>query len=249
MALRYTAGMRTESLPTPPAHHHVERHFAATAMVRDVVIGMSDGLTVPFALAAGLSGAGNSLRVVVLAGLAEIAAGSIAMGLGGFLAAQGDAEHYASERLREEREIVERTRDEEEEIYEIFEQYGVARHESKPVLEALKRRPVAWVDFMMRFELGLEEPQANRASRSALTIAFSYIFGGLIPLIPYMLGQSLPAALGASVAITGVALLLFGGVKGRLTGAGTLRSAFQTFIIGGLAAGAAYGLARLLSTH
>lgn len=241
--------MRTDALPTPPPHHHVERHFASTALVRDVVIGMSDGLTVPFALAAGLSGAGNSMRVVVLAGLAEIAAGSIAMGLGGFLAAQGDAQHYASERAREEREIVERTRDEEEEIYEIFEQYGVARDESKPVLEALKRKPKAWVDFMMRFELGLEEPQANRASRSALTIAFSYIFGGLIPLIPYMLGQSLSAALSASVAITGVALLLFGGVKGRLTGAGTLRSAFQTVIIGGVAAGAAYGLATLLSTH
>ena len=147
----------TESLPTPappalPAHE--EKHFSSTAVVRDVVIGMSDGLTVPFALAAGLSGAVNTAHVVVLAGLAEIAAGSIAMGLGGYLAAKGDAEHYASERLREEREIVERTRDEEEEIYEIFEQYGVARSESMPVLEALKRRPQAWVDFMMRFELG-----------------------------------------------------------------------------------------------
>ena len=170
----------------------MEKHFASTALVRDVVIGMSDGLTVPFALAAGLSGAVNSSHVVVLAGLAEIAAGSIAMGLGGFLAAQGDAEHYSSERQREEREIVERTRDEEEEIYEIFEQYGVARSESKPVLEALKRRPQAWVDFMMRFELGLEEPQRNRASRSAITIALSYVVGGLIPLAPYMAGRSLP---------------------------------------------------------
>ena len=184
--------MRTDSLPTPapsapPAH--VERHFGSTALVRDVVIGMSDGLTVPFALAAGLSGAVNSSHVVVLAGLAEIAAGSIAMGLGGFLAAQGDAEHYASERLREEREIVERTRDEEEEIYEIFEQYGVERSESMPVLEALKRKPQAWVDFMMRFELGLEEPQRNRASRSAITIALSYVVGGLVPLVPYMVAK------------------------------------------------------------
>ncbi len=186
--------MPTESLPTPTPHAppaHVEGHFESTALVRDVVIGMSDGLTVPFALAAGLSGAVNSSHVVVLAGLAEIAAGSIAMGLGGFLAAQGDAEHYASERLREEREIVERTRDEEEEIYEIFEQYGVERSESKPVLEALKRRPQAWVDFMMRFELGLEEPQRNRASRSAITIALSYVVGGLVPLAPYMVGYSL----------------------------------------------------------
>jgi VIT1/CCC1 family predicted Fe2+/Mn2+ transporter len=236
--------------PAPPASpHHIERHFGSTALVRDVVIGMSDGLTVPFALAAGLSGAVNSVHVVVLAGLAEIAAGSIAMGLGGFLAAQGDAEHYASERLREEREIVERTRDEEEEIYEIFEQYGVERTESRPVLEALKRRPQAWVDFMMRFELGLEEPQPNRAGRSAITIALSYVVGGLVPLSPYMVGKSLPSALNASVAITLVALLFFGGIKGRLTGSGTLRSAIQTVVIGGLAAGAAYLLARLLSAH
>src|ERR1700743_3077582 len=232
--------MAIDSLPTPapPASPvHVESHFSATAVVRDIVIGMSDGLTVPFALAAGLSGAVRSSHVIVLAGLAEIAAGSIAMGLGGFLAAKGDAEHYASERLREEREIVERPRDEEEEIYEIFEQYGVERSERNPVLEALKRRPQAWVNFMMRFELGLEEPHRNRASRSAITIAFSYVVGGLIPLFPYMPGRSFPSALAASVAITLVALLLFGGVKGRLTGAGTLRSAVQTVVIGGLAAG------------
>jgi vacuolar iron transporter family protein len=231
----------------PLPHLHVEKHFGETATVRDVVIGMSDGLTVPFALAAGLSGAIHSSHVVVLAGLAEIAAGSIAMGLGGYLAAKGDAEHYANERLREEREIVERTRDEEEEIYEIFEQYGVERSESRSVLEALKRRPQAWVDFMMRFELGLEEPQPHRAGRSALTIALSYIVGGLVPLSPYMTGIHISSALAASVAITLVALLVFGGVKGRLTGTGTVRSALQTLFIGGLAAGAAYLLARSLS--
>src|SRR5271167_4800060 len=190
--------MPTDSHPTsapsaPPAH--VEGHFGSTALVRDVVIGMSDGLTVPFALAAGLSGAVNSGHVVVLAGLAEIAAGSIAMGLGGFLAAQGDAEHYASERLREEREIVERTRDEEEEIYAIFEEYGVERAESVSVLEALKRRPQAWVDFMMRFELGLEKQEEGRARRSALTIALSYIVGGLVPLMPYILMKEASRAL------------------------------------------------------
>src|SRR6202142_2291803 len=180
------------STPAPPGvPDHLEKHFGSTALVRDVVIGMSDGLTVPFALAAGLSGAVNSSHVVVLAGLAEIAAGSLARGLGGFLAAQGDAEQYASERLREEREIVERTRDEEEEIYEIFEQYGVERSERKPVLEALKRKPQAWVDFMMRFELGLEEPHPGRAGRSATTIALSYVVGGLVPLAPYMVGYSL----------------------------------------------------------
>jgi vacuolar iron transporter family protein len=235
-----------QTAPKAASPEHVESHFGASALVRDVVIGMSDGLTVPFALAAGLSGAVDSSRVVVLAGLAEIAAGSIAMGLGGYLAAQGDAEHYANERLREQREIVERTRDEEEEIYEIFAEYGVDREESGPVLAALKRRPEAWVDFMMRFELGLEEPERHRAGRSALTIAFSYIVGGLIPLLPYMAGTHISSALPVSVTITLVALLIFGGVKGKLTGTGLVRSGLQTLFIGGLAAGAAYLLARWL---
>jgi VIT1/CCC1 family predicted Fe2+/Mn2+ transporter len=236
-------------------HSHTETHFESSETVRDVVIGMSDGLTVPFALAAGLSGVVNSsgvanpMHLVVLAGLAEIAAGSIAMGLGGYLAARGDAEHYASERLREQREVVERPRDEEEEIYEIFEKYGVERSESATVLEALKRRPEAWVDFMMRFELGLEEQEKGRASRSAGTIAFSYVAGGLIPLVPYMLASNGSTALWTSVAITLAALLVFGGVKGRLTGAGLVRSGVQTMLIGGVAAGVAYALARLFNAH
>jgi VIT1/CCC1 family predicted Fe2+/Mn2+ transporter len=209
---------------------------------------MSDGLTVPFALAAGLSGAVGSSHIVVLAGLAEIAAGSIAMGLGGYLAARSDVEHYASERRREEKEIVERTRDEEEEIYQIFEEYGVTRPESDSVLRALQRNPRAWVDFMMRFELGLEKPASFRARQSAAVIAFSYIAGGFIPLIPYMLLQ-VSSALRASVVITLIALFFFGAVKGRLTGGGTWKSALQTVLIGGLAAGAAYVLARLLSVH
>jgi len=228
---------------------HVESHFQSTELVRDVVIGMSDGLTVPFALAAGLSGAVGSSHIVVLAGLAEIAAGSIAMGLGGYLAARGDAEHYASERVREEREIIERTQDEEEEIYEIFEEYSVTRTESDSVLAALKRNPQAWVDFMMRFELGLEKPASFRARQSASVIAFSYIAGGIIPLLPYMLLQEAKSALDASVVITLIALFFFGAIKGRLTGGGTWRSAIQTVLIGGLAAGAAYSLARLLSVH
>lgn len=226
---------------------HIESHFESGALVRDVVIGMADGLTVPFALAAGLSGAVSSTRLIVLAGIAEIAAGSIAMGLGGFLAARGDAEHYASERLREEREIVERTRDEEEEIYEIFEAYGVKRAESASVLEALKRRPQAWVDFMMRFELGLEKPEQGRARQSALTIALSYIAGGLVPLMPYILMGQASEALVVSVVVTLVALFVFGGIKGRMTGAGTWKSALQTTLIGGLAAAAAFGLAKLFN--
>jgi len=228
---------------------HVETHFQSSELVRDVVIGMADGLTVPFALAAGLSGAVGSSHIVVLAGLAEIAAGSIAMGLGGYLAARGDVEHYASEREREQREIIERTQDEEDEIYEIFEEYGVTRAESESVLVALKRNPTAWVDFMMRFELGLEKPASFRARQSAAVIAFSYIAGGFIPLLPYMLLDNAPSALHASVVITLIALFLFGAIKGRLTGGGTWKSAIQTVCIGGLAAGAAYILARLLSAH
>jgi VIT1/CCC1 family predicted Fe2+/Mn2+ transporter len=227
---------------------HIEGHFQSTETVRDVVIGLSDGLTVPFALAAGLSGAVASSHIVVLAGLAEIAAGSIAMGLGGYLAARGDAEHYASELQREQREIVERVHDEEEEIYEIFEQYSVDRVAATPVLEALKRNPAAWVDFMMRFELGLEEPAANRAHRSAMTIAASYIAGGFVPLLPYMFIVSNGLALKYSILITLIALALFGALKGRLVGSGALRSALQTITIGGAAAAAAYGLARLLNS-
>jgi len=236
----------------PPPHTHgphIEGHFESTETVRDIVIGLSDGLTVPFALAAGLSGAVASSHIVVLAGLAEIAAGSIAMGLGGYLAARGDAEHYVSERQREEREIIERTHDEEEEIYEIFEQYSVDRASAAPVLAALKQNSTAWVDFMMRFELGLEEPAPNRAHRSALTIASSYIAGGLIPLLPYMLIADNLSALKLSVVITLLALIIFGALKGKLVGTGSLRSALQTVTIGGAAAAVAYILARLLNHH
>jgi VIT1/CCC1 family predicted Fe2+/Mn2+ transporter len=226
---------------------HDEQHFEATETVRDIVIGLSDGLTVPFALAAGLSGAVASAHIVVLAGLAEIAAGSIAMGLGGYLAARGDAEHYASELVREQTEIVTRPQDEAEEIYEIFEQYAVPREAATPVLHALQENPAAFVDFMMRFELGLEKPAENRAHRSAATIAVSYILGGLVPLLPYMLVADIGLALELSVAITLVALAVFGAIKGRLVGTGTMRSALQTTLIGGAAAAVAYGLARALN--
>ena len=241
--------MQPTSAPVLTPNHH-EHHFEAGQVVRDIVIGLSDGLTVPFALAAGLSGAVASTRLVVLAGLAEIAAGSIAMGLGGYLAARGDAEHYAAERLREEREIVERTHDEEEEIYEIFEQYGVQRVSAEPVLTALKANPTAWVNFMMRFELGLEEPVHGQERRSALTIALSYVFGGIVPLSPYMvIHEDVRMALGVSVGVTLLALAVFGAIKGRVTGTGWVRSAVQTVVIGGAAASAAYVLAQLLIGH
>jgi len=233
---------------------HIEGHFESSESVRDVVIGLSDGLTVPFALAAGLSGAVSSAHIIVLAGLAEIAAGSIAMGLGGYLAARGDAEHYASELKREQTEVITRPDDEAEEIYQIFDEYSVPREAAAPVLAALEQNHPAYVDFMMRFELGLEKPAANRAHRSALTIAASYIAGGIVPLLPYMfvgpaasLIPNTAAALKLSVLITILALALFGALKGRLLGTGALRSALQTSLIGGAAAAAAYTLAHILN--
>ena len=226
-----------------PATPHVEKHFTAGASVRDVVIGMADGLTVPFALAAGLTGAVSASRIVVTAGLAEIAAGSIAMGLGGYLAARSDAEHYASERLREEREIVALPEAEREEIRVVFREYGVAEPSIAPIVSALEANPKAWVDFMMRFELGLEPPDPGRAVASALTIAFAYVAGGLVPLAPYFFAHEAQQALGPSIAVTLVALFVFGWAKGRFTGASPLRSALQTTLVGGLAAGAAFALA------
>ncbi len=229
-----------------PVTPHVEKHFESSAMVRDIVIGMADGLTVPFALAAGLSGAIAASRLVVVAGFAEIAAGSIAMGLGGYLAARGDADHYASELHREQREIVERTEDERREVLEILESYGVSREHSQPIVDAFEKNPKTWVDWMMRFELGLEEPDPRRAVQSAITIAVSYIVGGMIPLAPYILIEQTQTALQYSVAATVVALAFFGYGKGYFTGAPMLRSAIRTTVIGGLAAAVAYGIARLI---
>jgi len=226
---------------------HVEQHFSGSETVRDVVIGMSDGLTVPFALAAGISGALTSSHIVVTAGLAEIAAGSIAMGLGGYLAARSDAEHYFNEQRREEQEIKEKTDLEKQEIVDIFKQYGVTPEESAPVLAALERHPEAWRDFMMRFELGLEKPNANRAFRSAITIAASYIGGGLLPLAPYILMKDSGGALLVSALITLMALAVFGFVKGHFIGMPRARSAAQTTLVGGLAAGAAYLIAKWIA--
>jgi VIT1/CCC1 family predicted Fe2+/Mn2+ transporter len=229
-----------------PQTPHVERHFTAGERVRDVVIGMADGLTVPFALAAGLSGAVESTGIVVTAGLAEIAAGSIAMGLGGYLAARGDAEHYASERAREWDEVREKPVVEAAEVTEVFREYGLTSEQIAPILEAFRERPEAWVDFMMRFELGLERPDPGRARTSALTIGAAYVAGGLVPLAPYFFAGSATAALPASVAFTLLALLAFGYVKGRFTGSTPLRSAVQTAAIGGLAAAAAFAIARAI---
>jgi vacuolar iron transporter family protein len=227
---------------------HVESHFTASELVRDIVIGMADGLTVPFALAAGLSGTDVATSsLVVTAGLAEVAAGSIAMGLGGYLAAKSDAEHYASEKLREENEVVNLPQVELDEVAVVFRDYGLGDVEIQPILRAFEKNHHAWVDFMMRFELGLEEPDPRRAVRSAITIAGAYIVGGLIPLAPYMIVSRTRDGLAISVVVTAVALWIFGYVKGRFTGTRPLRSASQTTLIGGVAAMAAFLIARAFS--
>jgi VIT1/CCC1 family predicted Fe2+/Mn2+ transporter len=235
-----------------PQTPHVERHFTAGETVRDIVIGMSDGLTVPFALAAGLTGAIDHVAIIVTAGLAEIAAGSIAMGLGGYLAAKSDAEHYAKEREREKREVKEIPEEEMREVAEVFHSYGLTKKESEPIVEALAKHPQKWVDFMMRFELGLEKPDPKRALISAFTIAFAYVAGGLIPLAPYIFAayvkpMQVVTALLFSVGFTLLALLVFGFIKGRYTGTRPARSALQTALIGSVAAGAAFLIARAIS--
>ncbi|XP_010277698.1 PREDICTED: vacuolar iron transporter 1.1-like isoform X2 [Nelumbo nucifera] len=225
-------------------HHHKEKHFMAGEVVRDAIIGISDGLTVPFALAAGLSGANASSSVILTAGLAEVAAGAISMGLGGYLAAQSEADHYMRELKREQDEIINVPDTEAAEVAEILAEYGLEPHEYGPVVNALRKKPQAWLDFMMKFELGLEKPEPRRALESALTIAIAYIAGGLIPLIPYMFIPTARNAVLTSVGVTLIALLLFGYGKGHFTGNGPIRSAFQTALIGAIASAAAFGMAK-----
>jgi VIT1/CCC1 family predicted Fe2+/Mn2+ transporter len=229
-----------------PATPHVEKHFTSSATVRDVVIGMADGLTVPFALAAGLSGAVDASSVIITAGLAEVAAGAIAMGLGGYLAARTDAEHYATERATEVRETEEMPDKEADEVAVIFRSFGLPEKTVHEVVSAISSDQNRWVDFMMRFELGLEEPDPKRARFSALTIAISYIVGGLVPLAPYFFMQSVQQALLVSIVVTLIALGVFGYVKGLFTVKKPLRSAWQTMAVGGLAAAAAFTPAKLL---
>jgi VIT1/CCC1 family predicted Fe2+/Mn2+ transporter len=231
-------------MPTTP---HVEKHFTASEAVRDVVIGMSDGLTVPFALAAGLSGAAAANRIVITAGFAELAAGAIAMGLGGSLAARADQEHYQTEHARELEETETKPAQEREEVAEIFRGYGLPDGQIQPILDHISADRNRWVEFMMRFELGLEKPDPGRAWRSALTIAFAYVFGGLIPLLPYMLTATVGMGLAISAGFTAAALFSFGMVKAHMTGTGPLRGGLQTLGIGGLAALAAFLIARLIA--
>jgi VIT1/CCC1 family predicted Fe2+/Mn2+ transporter len=208
---------------------------------------MSDGLTVPFALAAGLSAAVTSSSLIVTAGLAEDAAGAIAMGLGGYLAAKTDIEHFDAEVARERREIAEVPHREVAEVESVMRGFGLEGEPLERVVAAITADRDRWVEFMMRFELGIERPDPRRAFTSAFTIGGAYIVGGLVPLVPYMLVPAVPDAMVWSVISTGVALLAFGAIKGRLTGMNLVRSAVQTLVVGGLAAGAAFGLAHAFS--
>ncbi|KAB2604339.1 vacuolar iron transporter 1-like [Pyrus ussuriensis x Pyrus communis] len=230
-------------------HDHEEKHFMSSEIVRDVILGVSDGLTVPFALAAGLSGADVSSSIILIAGIAEVAAGAISMGLGGYLAATSEADHYKKELKREQDEIIAVPDTEAAEVAEILSQYGVEPHEYGPVVNALRRNPQAWLDFMMKFELGLEKPDPMRALQSAMTIAFSYIVGGLVPLVPYMLIPVATRAVVASVVITILALMIFGFAKGHFTGTQPFKSAVQTAFIGAIASAAAYSIAKLFQAY
>ncbi len=226
-------------------HTHDEKHFNSSETLRDMVIGMSDGLTVPFALAAGLSGAVANTHLIVTAGLAEITAGAIAMGLGGYLAARTELHHFDSERKREAKETEEIPEVEAEEVASLFRSYNLDDRTVTTLVNAIRSDKDRWVDFMMKFELGLEKPDAGRALKSAFTIGLAYIMGGLLPLSPYFFTNIPKIGLQFSVLLTLVSLFVFGYVKGKFTVATPWKSAFQTLSIGAVAAGAAYGIASL----
>ena len=242
----YTRGMQDPSFHAQDLEH-AERHAGSGAMIRDIIIGMSDGLTVPFALAAGLSGAVDSTGIIMTAGLAEIAAGSISMGLGGYLAAKNDSEHYDHELAREYDEVVTLPHKERQEVIDIFKEYGLTDVDVAPILKHFAEDHDAWVAFMMKHELGLDKPDEAHASRSAITIAVSYMVGGAVPLAPYFFVPQPHTALLVSAGFTAVALALFGWAKSRYNGTNPWSGALRTMIIGGIAAGVAYGLAKLIS--
>lgn len=228
-------------------HSHPEHHFESSEKVRDFVIGMSDGLTVPFALAAGLSGAVDSTAIVITAGLAEIAAGSIAMGLGGYLAGRTEIEHYDSEEKREYEEIEKLHEVEIKETKEIFADYGLDDETQEKIARTMAKNPKKWVDFMMRFELGLERPDQNRARQSAFIIGGSYVVGGLIPLSAYFFTDSTREGLIWSTVITLICLVIFGLIKSKLTGQPLFKGAMRVALVGALAAAAAFGIAKLIT--
>ena len=223
--------------------HHIEEHFTSSELVRDIVIGMADGLTVPFALAAGISGAVDSNAIVITAGVAEIIAGSIAMGLGGYLAGKTEADHYAAELKREYYEVDHLPEREKQEIRDVLGQYGISIATQNQVADELSQNKDKWVDFMMKFELGLEEPHPNRAKKSAFNIAASYIVGGLIPLSAYFFTDHPHEGIKYSAIITLIALAAFGYFKSKVTGQNKLKGAIRTMLVGAIAAAAAYFIA------
>ncbi len=226
-------------------HDHVESHLKSSDLLRDVVIGMSDGLTVPFALAAGLSGAVDKSSIIIIAGIAEIAAGSIAMGLGGYLAGKTEQDHYESEVKREYDEVENLRHKEIEETKEFFASIGLSPALQDQATEEIAKDKDRWVDFMMKYELGLDKPDPKRATKSALNIGISYILGGIIPLSPYFFIPDSTEALKISVVATLVCLFVFGYFKSKITGVHPLWGALKVTLIGALAAAAAFGVARL----
>jgi VIT1/CCC1 family predicted Fe2+/Mn2+ transporter len=230
-----------------PHHHHHERHSVSTLALRDIVVGVSDGLTVPFALSAGLSGAVSTNSIILIAGLAEIIAGTISMGLGGYLAGQTEIDHYEGEQKREAREVKEIPKEEEDEIKNILEAYGISSEVRQRVADDLAKDHTKWVDFMMRFELGLQKPDPHQAISSALRIGLSYAVGGLVPLSAYFFCATPGQGLLYSAVITVVCLLIFGYFKAHFTGQNPWKGAVTVTAIGIAAAGAAFGIARLIS--
>ena len=227
-------------------HHHHEEHLESSDLLRDIVIGMSDGLTVPFALAAGLSGAVVSSGIVIIAGIAEIAAGSIAMGLGGYLAGKTEQDHYNSELKREYDEVERVPEMEKQEVRDFFKQIGLSEEVQQKASEEIAKDKKQWVDFMMKYELGLDEPHPKRAAKSALNIGLSYIVGGIIPLSPYFFINNSTEALKISVIATLICLFVFGYFKSKMTGVNAFRGAVKVTLIGAVAAAAAFGIAKLL---
>jgi predicted membrane protein (TIGR00267 family) len=226
-------------------HHHEEEHLQSSDFLRDVVIGMSDGLTVPFALAAGLAGAATGSTIIVIAGIAEIVAGSIAMGLGGYLAGQTEEDHYNSELKREYEEVERIPEMEKREVKDFFENLGLSEELQTKATEEIAKDKKQWVDFMMKFELGLDKPDPKRARKSALNIGLSYAVGGIIPLSPYIFFNDSMEALKFSVVATLICLFIFGYFKSKVTGVHVLSGDLRVMLIGALAAAAAYGVALL----
>ena len=231
-----------------PHHHpHTEEHFTSSDLVKDIVIGMADGLTVPFALAAGLSGAVSSNGLIITAGIAEIVAGSIAMGLGGYLAGKTEVEHYASELKREYDEVERVPEREMQEVKDVFKEYGISPKLQDELANEISKDKDKWVDFMMKYELGMEKPDPKRASRSAFNIGASYVVGGIVPLVGYFIAKTPEGGLMISSILTVLFLFVFGFIKTKLTGNNPFYGAMKTVFIGVLAAGAAYGIAKLVS--